>query len=201
MYRLPFRSVSNASSVVPSTPAAPPLDRTCRYASYTSLLSMLNGLLGVVIGVLLSPVAPVARPPDPIPSLLPRYGPSSLLRIGPSQCSASVLSPCGFLRLSFSLGIGATGSCSSTITPASASRPLNAGRRPPSHQAPGELIPGGRHTPGFDDTLHVTTLLRWVHFRSSLGCAPVQGVPLDLSPTLTTTPLERSRLEWFGTCS
>src|SRR4029079_7417141 len=104
---------------------------------------MLNGLLGVVIGVLLFPVAPMARPPDPIPSLRPRYGPSSLLRIGRSQCSVSLLSPYGLLRLNFSLGIGATGSCSSTTTPASASRPLNAGRRPPSHQASGELVPGG----------------------------------------------------------
>ena len=27
------------------------------------------------------------------------------------------------------------------------------------------------------------------------------GYPLDLPPTLTTAPLERSRLEWFGTRS
>src|SRR5947209_2224346 len=31
--------------------------------------------------------------------LQPHYGPSSLLRIGPPQCSASVLSPRGFLPL------------------------------------------------------------------------------------------------------
>jgi hypothetical protein len=36
------------------------------------------------------------------------------LRIGPPQCSASVRSPRGCRRLGFSLGIGATGSCSST---------------------------------------------------------------------------------------
>jgi len=155
----------------------------------------------VVIGVLLFPVAPMARPPDPIPLLRPHYEPSSLLRIGPSQCPASVLSPHGLLRLNFSLGIGATGSCSSATTPVSASRPLNAGRRSPSHQASGELVPEGRHTSGFDDAFHVTTLHRWVHFRSSLECLPVQSIPLNLPPTLTTTPLKRSRLEWFGTRS
>jgi len=31
------------------------------------------------------------------------------------------------------------------------SRPLYAGRRPPSHQAPGGLVPGWRNGPGFDD--------------------------------------------------
>ena len=127
----------------------------------------------------------MASPPDPIPLLRPRYGPSLLLRTGPSQCPASVRSPRGLLRLCFSLGIGATGSCSSTITPASASRPLNAGRRPPGHQATGGLIPGRRHTPGFDDAVHVTTLHRWVHFRSSLGCIPIRSIP--------RTWLQRSR--------
>ena len=37
--------------------------------------------------------------------------------------------------------IGATGSCSSARKPASASRPLYAGRRLPSNQAPDKLIP------------------------------------------------------------
>ena len=50
----------------------------------------------------------------PTPSLQSHYEPSSLLRVGPPQCSASVHSPRGFRRLGFSLGIRATGSCSST---------------------------------------------------------------------------------------
>src|SRR6266699_3877300 len=83
----------------------------------------------------------------------PRYEPSSLLRIGPPQCSASVLSPRGFRRFSFSLGIRATGSCSSAQKPASDSRPLHAGRRLPSHQAPDRLVPEGLHAPGFDDAM------------------------------------------------
>ncbi len=58
------------------------------------------------------------------------YEPSSLVRIGPPQCSASVLLPRNFLRLCFSLCIGATGSCSSATAPASDSRPFNPGRRP-----------------------------------------------------------------------
>jgi hypothetical protein len=52
----------------------------------------------------------------------------------------------------FSLRIRATGSCSSTRQPASASRPLYAGRRPLSHQAPRGLVPGEPYAPGFDDS-------------------------------------------------
>jgi hypothetical protein len=73
-----------------------------------------NGLSVARIEVLLFPVASVMRPLDPTPSLQPHYGPSSLLRVGPPQCSASVRSPRGFSRLGFSLHIRATGSCSST---------------------------------------------------------------------------------------
>src|ERR1700720_17226 len=56
---------------------------------------MLNGLPVARIGVLLFPVVSIVRPPDPTPSLQPHYEPSSLIRIGPPQCSASGLSPCG----------------------------------------------------------------------------------------------------------
>ena len=126
------------------------------------------------IEVLLLPVASVMRPLDPTPSLQPRYGPSSLLRVGPPQCSASVRSPRGFGRLGFFLNIRATGSCSSTRQPASASRPLYADRRPLSHQAPDRLVPEGIHAPGFDDACFFTTRLRRVHFRSSLGCSPAR---------------------------
>jgi hypothetical protein len=86
------------------------------------------------------------RLPDPIPSLQPHYGLSWLLRIGPPQCSASVLWPRGFPRLGFSLSIRTTGSCSSAQQPASASRPLYAGRRPHRHQAPCGLDSQANHT-------------------------------------------------------
>jgi len=111
-----------------------------------------NGLSVARIEVLLFPVASVMRPLDPTPSLQPHYEPSSLLRVGPPQCSASVRSPRGFRRLGFSLNIRATGSCSSTRQPASASRPLYAGRRPLRHQAPSGLVPGAPYSPGFDDS-------------------------------------------------
>src|SRR5260370_38509063 len=66
------------------------------------------------IEVLLFPVASVMRPLDPTPSLQPHYEPSSLLRVGPPQCSASVRSLRGLSRWSFSLHIKPTDSCSST---------------------------------------------------------------------------------------
>ena len=124
------------------SPHTAPIRQTCR--SY--------GLSVARIEVLLFPVASVMRPPDPTPSLQPHYEPSSLLRVGPPQCSASVRSPRGFGRLGFSLNIRATGSCSSAQQPASASRRLYAGRHPLSHQAPRGLVPGGLYAPGFDDT-------------------------------------------------
>src|SRR5467141_3803978 len=124
------------------SPHSAPIRQTCR--SY--------GLSVARIEVLLFPVASVMRPPDPTPSLQPHYEPSSLLRVGPPQCSASVRSPRGFGRLGFSLNIRATGSCSSAQQPASASRPLYAGRRPLGHQAPRGLVPGGLYARGFDDT-------------------------------------------------
>ena len=124
------------------SPHSAPIRQTCRSSGWSVAR----------IEVLLFPVAPVMRPPDPTPSLQPHYEPSSLLRVGPPQCSASVRSPHGCGRLGFSLCIRATGSCSSAQQPASASRPLYAGRRPLSHQAPRGLVLGGLYAPGFDDT-------------------------------------------------
>src|SRR6266480_6439287 len=72
---------------------------------------------------------------DPTPSLQPHYEPSSLLRVGPPQCSASVRSPRGFRRLGFSLRIRATGSCSSTRQPDMRFTPPL--RRSPSAQSSG----------------------------------------------------------------
>jgi hypothetical protein len=135
-----------------------------------------NGVSVARIEVLLLPVASVMRPLDATPSLQLHYEPSSLLRVGPPQCSTSVRSPRGFRRLGFSLNIRATGSCSSARQPASASRPLYAGRRPLSHQAPADLSQED-HTPLVSTTLEfLTTRLRRVHFRSSLGCSPARVV-------------------------
>ena len=65
--------------------------------------------------------------------------------------SASVLSPRGFRRLCFSLAIRAVVPAVPRGKPASDSRPLYAGRRLPSHQAPDRLVPEGLHAFGFDD--------------------------------------------------
>jgi len=47
--------------------------------------------------------------------------------------------------------------------------------------------------------LWITTRHRRVHFRSSHQHAPARGCPRTFAPALTTTALNRSRLEWFGT--
>src|SRR6266446_7382838 len=167
------------------SPHSAPIRQTCRS----------SGLSVARIEFLLLPVASVMRLPDPTPSLQPHYELSPLLRVGPPQCSASVLSPHGCGRLGFSLNIRATGSCSSAQQPASASRPLYAGRHPLSHQAPRGFIPGGLHAPGFDGTCFLTTRLRRVYFRSSLGCTPARVCSRAFPPTLTTMALYHSSLE------
>jgi hypothetical protein len=88
---------------------------------------------------------------DPSPLLERHYPFSSLVRDGPPQCSALDVSPRSLYYLSFYLGIGTTGSHSSTQEPESDSRPLYAGRRLPGNQVSGTLVPGEIPAPGFDD--------------------------------------------------
>src|SRR3984893_5074332 len=114
------------------------------------------------------------RQPDPTPSLQPHYRAfdATTGRSVPVPCVGILASRCSpLVLLPWHQG---TGSCSSAQKPASASRPLYAGRRLPSHQAPDRLVPEGLHAPGFDDICFFTTRLRRVHFRSSLGCSPAQ---------------------------
>ena len=141
------------------------------------------------------------QPLDPTPSLQPHYRLSSLLRVGPPQCSASVRSPRGARHLCFSLCIGTTGSRSSAQKPGSVSRPLYAGRRMPSTQVSGTLFPEGRFASGSDDRSLNHDASSRVHFRSSLRSLPARGIPSSLPPTLTTTTLDRSSLGWFEACS
>ena len=142
-----------------STPAAPALALTALKASTTSCFEMTNGFVALN-SLLLLPVELQMQPLDPTPLLRPHYRPSSLIRVGPSQCSASVLSPRGFCHLCFSLDIRATGSRSSAREPGSDSRLLYAGRRLPSYQVSDRLVPGDGKAPGFDDNLWFTTLQR-----------------------------------------
>src|SRR5438105_11463143 len=91
----------------------------------------------------------------------PVTGPSSLLRVVPSLCPASVLWPLRSPRLGCSLGIGATGSkvpCLGLIHARAASRPevVAAGLQDPPPLLP-ELTP----CPGFD--------LVWKWFRPFIG--------------------------------
>jgi len=127
------------------------------------------------------------------------YQPSSLVRVGPPQCSASVLSPRSFYHLCFSLHIGTTGSRSSTQEPGSASRPLYAGRRLPGNQVSGRLVPGDQTAPGFDDkSLDYDALSDGsLSFVSLTHTCPRFGLGA-LSPTLITTALYRRSLGWFG---
>src|SRR6266571_4432044 len=168
---------------------------------------MLNGLSVARIEVLLLPVVSVMRPLDPTPSLQPHYEPSSLLRVGPPQCSASVRSPRGFRRLGFSLRIRATGSCSSTRQPDMRFTPPL--RRSPSAQSSGTPRTCPRRTirPWFRRLLSfLTTRLRRVHSRSSLGCSPARvnsrfssnahhhaSLPQRLGGGLRPAPESRSR--------
>jgi len=162
---------------------------------------MINGFVALN-SFLLSPVELRMQPLDPPPLLQPHYQPSSLIRGGPSQCPASVLSPYGFFRLSFSLYIRTTGSRSSAREPEPDSRLLYAGRRLPSYQVSGRLVPGELKAPGFDE--HCCSLRRFN--RGSLAFVSLTLTcsgyfPVALTPMLTTTAFDRSSLEWFGTRS
>src|SRR5208337_403383 len=48
-----------------------------------------------------------------------------------------------------------------------------------ARQAPGGLVPGEIHAPGFDDACFLTTRLRRVHCHSSFGHSPAQGPALS----------------------
>ena len=121
----------------------------------------------------------------------PITGLSSLIRVGPPQCSASVLWPCGFTPLT-----------SERLVPA-----VPCHRQHPLHalSTPVAICSVTRHpadssqkntTPLVLTTLDfLTTRHRKVHFRSSLGCTPAQVfLALFLQRTLPTA-LDRSSLE------
>ena len=131
------------------------------------------------------------QPLDPAPLLQPHYRPSSLLRAGPPQVSASVLSPHGFHHLNFSLGIRA-------LVPVVPHKSLDrvhawlaaryrttrylsalyAGCRTPSSQAPGALIPETPFAPGFDSTFKYRRVIEGFAFAR----LPEPYLPGDASP-------------------
>src|SRR4051794_4981274 len=152
---------------------------TVQLPTPTSRSVQQGGLSVVRIGVLLFPVVSSIRPPDPVPSLQPHYGPSLLLQTGPPQRPASVLSPRGFLRLCFSLNIEA-------LVPAVPRKSLCPTHAPSAPVAACPVIRNLADSPhwGFPPLVlttpsFLTTRLRWVHFRSSFGHAPAQGLALS----------------------
>ena len=107
----------------------------------------------------------------------PITGPSTLLRIGPPQSLASVLSPHGWRRLRFSLGIKSL----VPAVPRESLRPIHAPSTPVAAR------PVVRHLADLsqdDETVLVLTTLgfittrpRRVHFRSSFGHSPARFDP------------------------
>lgn len=77
--------------------------------------------------------------------------------------------------------------------------PYNAGRRLPSHQAPGRLVPGDGNAPGFDDKSLDYHASSKAHFRSPLLIHTCLRYVLNaLTPILLNAALDRSILGWFG---
>jgi hypothetical protein len=109
----------------------------------------------------------------------PITGPSSLLRVGPPQCSASVLSPRGFPTCASPLA-------SKRLVPAVPCKGLHPVHAP---STPVAICPVIRHPTDLSQRDHtplvlttpefLTTRHRWVYFRSSPGHTSAQGLPLN----------------------
>ena len=81
--------------------------------------------------------------------ILHRRSQPTLVRVGPPQCLASVLSSLWVFHLDFSLDIETTGSRSSLQKPETESRHLYAEHRPHSNQISDGLCPGAANRPQF----------------------------------------------------
>src|SRR5262249_10102975 len=132
---------------------------------------------------------------SPITSLLSYYGsvrPSALRRYSRLAVFAASASPLPSERLV-------------PAVPRKSLHPIHAPSTPavvcPVIRHPTDLSQKGYTLLVLTTLCFFTTRLRRVHFRSSLGCSPAQGPPRAFPPTLTTTALYRSSLEWFETCS
>ena len=141
-------------------------------------------------GFLRSPVDPAIAPRETRPLCSsPITGPSSLIRGDPPQTSASVLSPRGFGRLCFSLGIQG-------LVPAVPRRRLcpTHALYTPAAARPVIRLPTGLSqetvlplvSTAFDP---LTTRHRRVHLRSSFGHIPAPVKARTFHPTFTTTAL------------
>src|SRR5580658_11373043 len=130
----------------------------------------------------------------------PITGPSTLVRIGPPQSLASVLSPHGWHRLRFSLGI-------KSLVPAVPRESLCPTHAPSTPVAARPVI---RHLADLsqdDETVLVLTTLGFITTRPRgftfvrLSDTHLLGLIRTFDPTLTTTALYRSGSDWFETRS
>ena len=144
-----------------------------------------------------SPVGRKMQPLDPAPLLQPHYRPSSLLRAGPPQVPASVLSPHGFHHLNFSLGIRA-------LVPVVPHKSLDRVHAPytPAAARPVPKFPA--HSSQKYRSPLVSTAFSIID-ASSKGLLALVSPDLTcpemllrtLTPTLTTAAFDRSSLGWF----
>jgi hypothetical protein len=138
------------------------------------------------------------RPPDSTPSLQPHYRAfdATTDRSVPvpgfgtlaSRFEPLVLLPCH----------PGSGSRSSAQKPVSASCPLYAGRRPPSHQAPNGLIPEVQAASGFDDTYGYRRVIEGslsLSFRTPTCPESCPGLLIRRSPPRLLTAAARTGLE------
>ena len=161
---------------------------------------MSNGF-ALATRLLPSPVDLAPELNNAAPSVQPHYR----AFIPTTSCSAPVprigtLALMGASHLSFSLGIGATGSHvpRKSLTQSHAAFMPDAARA--AIRPPPRLVPGQRLLPGFDivDTLS-TRHQRFAFAR--LSEPHLTGSCPAFSATLTTTALDRRSLRWFGACS
>jgi hypothetical protein len=120
------------------------------------------------------------------PLLCPRYQASSLLRVDPPPCPASVLCPSWVFHLGASLCIGATGS----HVPHRSLNQDHAASMPATIWAvsrfPPNFVPGQGNRPGFDDIHPVSTLHRRFTCVRLPGSHLTDSAGLPFPGTLTT---------------
>ncbi len=173
------------------SPHSAPIRQTCR--SYSLSVARIE--------VLLFPVASLMRPPDPTPSLQPftslhrsyeSVRPSALHRYARLAVVAAWASPLTSERLV-------------PAVPRNSLHPLHALSTPIAIRSvirhPADLSQVGFTHLVSTTLIFLTSRLRRVHFRSSLGCSPARVYTRAFPPTLTTTALYRSSLDGFGICS
>jgi hypothetical protein len=131
----------------------------------------------------------------------PITAPSSLIRVGPPQCSASVLLPRGFGRLGFSFSIGDwflqfRAIACIRFTPSLRPVATCSVTRHPADLSQKKWTPLVSTTPEF-----ITTRHQKVHSRSSLGRLPAQVFLMLFLQRSQPRLLTAAAWRWFEICS